>query len=226
MRLYSGPLSLFTAKVRIALGEKGLAYERVEVGWSLARRYEPRHPDVLALNPKGQVPVLVDGDLVVYDSTLIFEYLEERHPEPALYPRDLAGRARCRQLEAAADEILFPHVWSLIDGSFYPAGAGGRDEPRLAAARQGVVRFAAELDKQLADRAWLCGGFSVADIASFVMLHAAATLGAPLPEEQANLRAWLGRSLARPAIAREVAELSAYVQRLFASGGADQAGAR
>jgi glutathione S-transferase len=65
MRLYSGPLSLFTAKVRIALAEKGLAYERVEVGWSLARRYEPHHPDVLALNPKGQVPVLVDGELAV-----------------------------------------------------------------------------------------------------------------------------------------------------------------
>ena len=103
MKLYSGPLSLFTAKVRIALDEKALAYERVEVGWSLANRYEPHHPDVVALNPKRQVPVLVDGDVVVYDSTLIFEYLEERQPQPALAPRDPAGRARCRQLEAFAE---------------------------------------------------------------------------------------------------------------------------
>jgi glutathione S-transferase len=225
MRLYSGPLSLFTAKVRIALAEKGLAYERVEVGWSLARRYEPHHPDVAALNPKGQVPVLVDGDLAVYDSTLICEYLEDRHPEPRLFPRDVRERARCRQLEAAADEILFPHVWALIDGSFYPSGAGGRDEGRLEAAREGVRRFAAERDKELAGRAWLCGEFSVADIASFVMLHAAATLGAPLPEEQANLRAWVERALARPAIAREVAELRAFVSGLFAPR-ATHAGAR
>ena len=52
MKLYSGPLSLFTAKVRIALDEKGLAHERISVPWSLAARYEPKHPDVVALNPK------------------------------------------------------------------------------------------------------------------------------------------------------------------------------
>jgi len=121
MKLYSGPLSLFTAKVRIALDEKDVPYERIEVGWSLAKRYEPHHPDVVALNPKKQVPVLVDGDVVVYDSTLILEYLEERFPEPPLYPSERALRARCRQLEAAADEIVFPAVWELIDGGFYPA---------------------------------------------------------------------------------------------------------
>src|SRR5262245_58858953 len=159
MRLYSGPLSLFTAKVRVALAEKGLAYERTEVGWSLAKRYEPHHPDVVALNPKRQVPVLADGDVAVYDSTQIFEYLEERYPEPRLYPRDLALRARCRRLEAAADEIVFPAVWDLIETSFYP---GERDTARLERAK---VRLAAEhavLDKELTGRAWLCGDFTVA----------------------------------------------------------------
>ena len=89
VKLYSGPLSLFTAKVRIALDEKGLDYERIEVGWSAENRYEPHHPDVVALNPKRQVPVLVDGEIVVYDSTLILEYLEERSPDPPLLPKDL-----------------------------------------------------------------------------------------------------------------------------------------
>jgi glutathione S-transferase len=217
MRLYSGPLSLFTAKVRIALAEKRLPYERVEVGWSLERRYEPHHPEVAALNPKGQVPVLIDGDLAVYDSTLIFEYLEDRYPEPPLYPRDAAGRARCRQLEAAADEILFPHVWSLIDQGFYPAGQGGRDEARLASARAGIARFCEERDKELADRAWLCGDFSVADIGTIVMLNAGATLGAPAAAERTNLRGWIERTQARPAVAREISEMRAFVQRLFAS---------
>jgi glutathione S-transferase len=216
MRLYSGPLSLFTAKVRIALAEKGLAYERVEVGWSLERRYEPHHPDVVALNPKRQVPVLVDGDLAVYDSTVIFEYLEDRQPEPRLYPADAAGRARCRQLEAAADEILFPHVWTLIDRGFYPGGATGRDEAALAAARAAIARYADEREKDLADRAWLCGEFGVADIANFVFLHVAGTLGAPLGASHERLRGWLARCAARPAVAQEVAEMSAFVQRLFA----------
>jgi len=216
MRLYSGPLSLFTAKVRIALAEKGLPYERVEVGWSLERRYEPHHPDVLALNPKRQVPVLVDGDLAVYDSTLIFEYLEDRHPEPPLYPSDPAGRARCRQLEAAADEILFPHVWTLIDNGFYPVGGAGRDEAALAGARAAISRYCDERDKELSDRAWLCGEFSVADIANFVFLNAAATLGAPVRADQTRLARWFERTGARPAVAQEVVELRAFVQRLFA----------
>jgi glutathione S-transferase len=213
MRLYSGPLSLFTAKVRIALAEKGLAHERVEVGWSLERRYEPHHPDVVTLNPKRQVPVLVDGDLAVYDSTVIFEYLEDRHPAPPLYPADAAGRARCRQLEAAADEILFPHVWTLIDRGFYP---GARDDAALAGARTAIARICDEREKDLADRAWLCGGFSVADIGTFVFLHAAGTLGAPVQPENERLRAWLMRCAARPAVAREVGETAAFVQRLFA----------
>jgi glutathione S-transferase len=67
LKPYSGPLSLFTAKVRIALAEKRLEYERVEVGWSLADRYEPHHPEVVAKNPKREVPVLVDGDFSVAD---------------------------------------------------------------------------------------------------------------------------------------------------------------
>jgi glutathione S-transferase len=220
MRLYSGPLSLFTAKVRIALAEKGLAYERIEVGWSLERRYEPHHPDVVALNPKAQVPVLVDGALAVYDSTQIFEYLEDAYPEPPLYPRDVALRARCRRLEAAADEILFPHVWTLIDRGFYPAGAGGRDEAALAAARAGVAAYCGELEKDLAEGAWLCGEFGVADIANFVLLNAAVALGAPLADEHARLRRWFERTAARPAVAQEVAELRAFVAKLFAQAGA------
>jgi len=52
VQLYSGSISLFTAKVRVALDEKQLAYERTEVGWSLEHRYEPHHPDVVRLNPQ------------------------------------------------------------------------------------------------------------------------------------------------------------------------------
>ena len=108
MKLYSGPLDLFLAKVRIALGEKRLAHDLIQVGWSRATAYEPHHPDVVALNPKRQVPVLVDGDVVVCDSTLIFEYLEDRYPEPRLLPAGVAQRARCRQQEWAADEVGSP----------------------------------------------------------------------------------------------------------------------
>jgi glutathione S-transferase len=213
VKLYSGPLSLFTAKVRVALAEKGLPYERIEVGWSLAKRYEPHHPDVVALNPKRQVPVLVDGGVAVYDSTQIFEYLEDRYPEPPLYPRDVALRARCRRLEAAADEIVFPAVWDLIETSFYP---GARDAARLERAKARLADEHAALDKELSGGAWLCGDFTVADIATFILLHAAAGLGAPPAEGHTNLRAWVARMHERPAVKREVEETSRFLQKLLA----------
>jgi glutathione S-transferase len=220
MKLYSGPLSLFTAKVRIALDEKGLAYDRIEVGWSLADRYLPHHPDVARLNPKAQVPVLVDDDVVVYDSTQIFEYLEDRHPQPALYPRGAAERARCRRLEAFADEIVFPQVWELIAGGFYPAAAaGGPDGDRLSGAKSELRRLQAELDAELAGRETLCAGYSVADIAVFIMLTSAATLGAPAPETCANLRAWQARVGARPAVKREFEALLSFAAATRAAAG-------
>lgn len=221
MKLYSGPLSLFTAKVRIALDEKGLGYERVEVAWSPARRYEPHHPDVVRHNPKRQVPVLVDGDLAVYDSTLICEYLEERHPDPPLLPKGVAERARCRQQEAAADEILFPHVWALVDGVFYP-GTGGTAAPegatqRVETARRELARHHTDLDARLAGREHLCGDFSVADIATFIMLRTAGNLGAPPAEGLGNLAAWLERVGERPAVRREMDAMSRFVAGLSAS---------
>ena len=211
MKLYSGPVSLFTAKVRIALAEKGLAYERIEVEWDLENRYLPHHPEVAALNPKGEVPVLVDGDLVVYDSTVVLEYLEDRYPDPPLYPRDPELRARCRQLEAAADEIIFPCVWDITEENLYPAEAQGRDEARLRVAQEALAEQHTELDKQLANRVYLCGEFSVADIATFIMLSAGATLGAPVSENCTNLRAWLTRLGQRPSVSNDMASMQNFL---------------
>jgi glutathione S-transferase len=70
--------------VRIALAEKGLAYDPIEVDWNRHDRYLPHHPDVVAISPKG------------------LEYLEDRYPAPALMPREPAARARCRLLELEA----------------------------------------------------------------------------------------------------------------------------
>src|SRR3546814_19278669 len=102
MRLYSAALSLFSRKVEIALYEKGLAFEQVMVPFSQARGYSPKHPDVLAANPKGQVPVLVDKGLTLYDSTVILEYLEDAYPAPPLYPSTPEERARCRLFDLFA----------------------------------------------------------------------------------------------------------------------------
>ena len=68
MKLYSGPLSMFGAKAEIAAHEKGIAFELVMVPFEMVTLYSPKHPEVLRINPKRQVPVLVDGDLEIFDS--------------------------------------------------------------------------------------------------------------------------------------------------------------
>src|SRR5262247_353960 len=92
IRLFSGPLSMFGAKAQIAALEKGLEFELVMVPFDMQRLYEPKHPEVVRINPKRQVPVLIHGDLEIFDSTQIFEYLEDLKPEPPLWPHELAAR--------------------------------------------------------------------------------------------------------------------------------------
>lgn len=205
MKLYVGALSLFSAKSRIALAEKGVDLELVFVGWSRAARYEPHHPDVVALNPNRQVPVLVDGDVVVYDSSLIFEYLEERIPEPRLYPTGLVERARCRELEAAGDEIWFPFVWDLIEQRFYPNAA--TDPALIERTSVGLQALYRELDKVLVSREFLVGEFSIADISIFIQAHTAGVLGVPVPEECSAVCSWSRRVALRPSVAPVLADM-------------------
>jgi glutathione S-transferase len=212
MKLYSGPLSLFSAKARIALGEKGLAHELVQVGWSPAARYEPHHPDVVRLNPKAQVPVLVDGDVVLWDSTLIAEYLEERAPTPPLFPHGVAARARCRQQEAAADEVWFPPLWTFIEARVY---AGG-ESPALDAAARRLVDLYRGFDEAL-DAAPYHGGAapSVADIATFVMARTASVLSVAVPPQLDRMTAWMERMGERPAVRTVIDDMNAAAARAF-----------
>jgi glutathione S-transferase len=208
VKLYSGPLSLFTAKVRIALAEKSIDYERIEVPFSRREGYEPKHPEVLARNPKAQVPVLVDGELTLYDSTVIVEYLDELVPDPPLFPKGPAARAYCRMRELHADEVMFPHVLTLIREVFYKPEPE-RDAARIAEARRSLHAIYVELDAELRSRVWIGGDqLTAADIAYLLTILFASQLGAPIPPELTALHAWLGRIGARPAVAQEIEALT------------------
>src|SRR3546814_6008188 len=76
--------------------------------------YEPKHPEVARVNPKRQVPVVIHGDLEIFDSTQIFEYFEDLKPDPPLWPGGCAARARARLLELKSDEIYFPPIIRLM----------------------------------------------------------------------------------------------------------------
>lgn len=210
MHLYSGPLSLFARKVEVALAEKGLVFARTMVAFTQTEGYRPKHEAVLAANPKGQVPVLVDGDLTLYDSTVILEYLEDAYPAPPLYPTDAAARARCRLLELEADEILLAPVRALMFRTEPPgpdAKQRARQEAEAVKAEAAIDGNHRQIDARLAGQEFLCDAFSAADIATFMMVHYAVRLGGPAISHHANLLRWYLQIAERPAFTSVVAEI-------------------
>jgi glutathione S-transferase len=212
MLLYSGPVSLFSRKVEIALVEKNIAFDRVIVSFSQTKGCAPKHPAVISANPKGQVPVLVDGGLTLYDSTVIIEYLEDKYPSPALFPREPNARARCRLLELEADEVLFVPVRALMFRSEPPGPDTIRrqEQERAAAKAEDVLleRYTA-LAAKLGSQDYFCGTFSVADIATFMTIHHGLRLGAPPLLDHQNLSAWHSRLAKRPSFAAVITEVAA-----------------
>jgi maleylacetoacetate isomerase len=95
LKLYSYWRSSASYRVRIALNLKGIAHEIVPVHL-IKDGGQQRSAEYRALNPQGRVPLLVDGDFRLNQSLAILEYLEARHPQPALLPKDERERARIR----------------------------------------------------------------------------------------------------------------------------------
>ena len=199
MKLYSGPLSMFGAKAEIAAREKGLNFELVMVPFEMKVLYEPKHPEVLRINPKRQVPVLIDGDLELFDSTQIFEYLETLKPDPALWPADLKARARARLLEHKSDEVYFPHIVRLMS------------DPQAPGAHDAAARFYDEMERTLGDRQWLAGGYSYADIAFYMAQLFGDRMGAPMADTHPRLQAWRERMGARPPVRQVAGALGRYL---------------
>jgi glutathione S-transferase len=208
MELISGALSLFGKKVEIALAEKGVPYQRTLAPFSQTAGYSPKDPRVLAHNPKGQVPVLLDGDLALYDSTLIIEYLEDAFPVPPLFPPSPKERARCRQFELFADEVILASIKPLMHRNEPGARERSNWKERETAAKESERTLAAHfatIDAALPGD-FLCGNFTAADIAVFLQFFYAQRLGGPSMKSHPRLLGWYRRVKARPSVAATVAE--------------------
>ncbi|MDQ7246749.1 glutathione S-transferase family protein [Dongia sedimenti] len=210
--LYVGPLSLFSRKVEIALREKGLLYARELVPFTQAKGYSPKHPGVVAGNPLQKVPVLVEGDFTLYDSTVILEYLEDAYPEPPLYPRGAKARAKCRLVEQEADEILFLPVRSLLYRTEPPLTDAAKQAAREAEGAKAEVEIDRQfggLDARLEARDFFCGEFSAADIGMFMTVLFTQRLKGPRVSGHPRLAAWYARMLNRPSCAKAAEEIAA-----------------
>lgn len=107
MVLYSGTTCPYSHRSRFVLFEKGMDFEIRDV--DLFSKPE----EIMAMNPYGQVPILVERDLILYESNIINEYIDERFPHPQLMPGDPVDRARVRLFLLNFEKELFAHVNTL-----------------------------------------------------------------------------------------------------------------
>jgi glutathione S-transferase len=198
---------MFCAKAQIAALEKGLDFDLAMVAYDSSRGYSPKHPEVLRVNPKGQVPVLVHGSLEIFDSTQIFEYLEDLRPAPALWPRDIVARARARRLEHQADEVYFPHIIRLM-GLQQNLG-----DALAIASIAAATAYYAEMEQLLTSSKWLAGDFSFADIAFYMASLFGERQSAPITSATPRLLDWRDRMTQRPAVTPVVSAMANWLRK-------------
>ncbi len=189
LTLYDADRCPYCARVRIVLSEKGLEHETVVVD------LDDRPAWIYEKNPLGRVPVLEEDAFVLPESVVINEYLEERYPEPPLWPADPAERAAGRLLVERFDQLSRP---------YYALRRGDED------ARDRLSAELAELDAALAVRPFLSGReFGLADAAYLPwILRAESMLGVDLDPYPA-VTEWVARTGERPSVAAETALLAA-----------------
>lgn len=195
MKLLHHPFSTFSRRVRMQLLEKGISVDEQLVKME-AR--EHKSETFRALNPYARVPVLIDDDLVLYESSAIMDYLEQRYPAPALLPEDVKQRALVAMHVKLCDLEVGVHTRAL----FFPRRFFPRERWNLAEqdqARESIAAHLAIVSGQLGEREYLVGDrFTLADLAYCILTPFVALFEL---EPAANVRAWFARIEARPSAA-------------------------
>jgi glutathione S-transferase len=204
--LYDHPFSPYAQKVKISLREKGLTYEAPMPGGLGAGGAQGAFVDA---SPRAEVPALVDGDVRIFDSTIILEYLDDAYPEPAMRPKSAAERARVRMLEEVMDTHFEAINWGLSEIRWFRRAEGEKADALFAAAKAQTDGFFAWLEQQLGAREWFNGeAFGWGDLSVVPYLNGSVGHGHP-PPEGSRLAAWLARANARPSVAACVADIAA-----------------
>jgi glutathione S-transferase len=188
--------------VRLVLTEKDLSYEKIFVDLI---KNEQKAPDFLRLNPYGKVPVLVDEDEVIYDSTIINEYLDDEYPHPPLLPEDSGARARVRTLEDFADNSFTAQGGLLTAELRKPPEQV--DQDRVQRYRADLGRVLEFLERHLEGKEYMSGAFSLADLAFVPRLLQLPKLGVEISSRLINVLAWSERVKRRPAVKQLQQEL-------------------
>lgn len=192
LKLHYHPFSTFARRVRIALIEKDIKAELVEVDM-VARAH--RSPAYLALNPYGRVPTLEEDGFVLYESTAILQYLEETHPTPPLVPADARGRALVAMYVKLCDLQLTRQTGTIIfPKRFLPKERW--DEGAMAQAKKEIEKHLDVLETQLRGKQYMVGDrYSLVEVCYTPFVDFFELMEITPPPAVA---AWVSRMLERP----------------------------
>jgi glutathione S-transferase len=199
--LYYGSGSPYAWRVQLALEHKALQYERKVLSFSAG---DTRKPEFIALNPRHRVPVLVDGDFVLYESNAIVEYLDEAYPGRGapLFPGDVRQRALVRRFIEEADNYYYEATSQVLTQAFWKKPEE-READKIAAGRKAVVDES-ELFTRAMRGEYLAGQLSAADFTLYPLVASLWRAEMKLPELDAagmvtpQLLAWKARIEALP----------------------------
>ena len=184
MTLYSGTTDPFSQRCRIVLHEKGMDFQIIDVD------LDHKPEDLAVMNPYNQVPVLVERDLVLHESNIINEYIDERFPHPQLMPADPVMRARARLFLFNFEVELFSQIETLEKGN----------QKQQEKARQQVADRLTELAPVFHKQKFMLGeDFSMLDVAISPLLWRLDYYGVSLPKTAAPLMKYAERLFSRPA---------------------------
>ena len=201
LTLYAGSGSPFAWRAQFALEHKALAYELRMLSFS-AR--DTRKPEFIALNPRHQVPVLIDSDFVLYESNAIVEYLDEAYPGRGapLFPGDVRQRALIRRLIEEVDNYYYEATSLVLTQAFWKKPEE-READKIAEGRKAVVEESALFTRAMRGD-FLAGPLSAADFALYPLVAALWRAEMKLPDLDAagmvtpQLLAWKARIEALP----------------------------
>lgn len=181
MNLYSGTTDPFSHRCRIVLFEKGMDFQVIDVD------LDHKPEDIAVINPYNRVPVLVDRELVLHESNIINEYIDERFPHPQLMPPDPIMRARARQLLHTFEQELFGEI-DLLE----------KNQKGAEKIRAQVRDQLTQLAPMFAHQTYLLGEeFSMLDVAVAPLLWRLEHYGIELPKAAAPLMKYAERIFSR-----------------------------
>lgn len=197
LKLFCFPRSGNSREVKIVLAEKNIPFESVNVHADASVK---ESPEFKKASPQGKVPAIIDGDVYMSEAFHINQYLEKKHPQSALLPKDPSKRAEIEKFVNENDKSFVLQIGLLVIECLLKPKEQQKEEVKTAQ-RAKIIEGLKKFDQILEGKDYLFGEFSLADVSVTPHIAALPILGTGIPAELQNTTAWFERIKKRPSFA-------------------------